>query len=78
VVKAFLSASKAEWHSLEKSRGTLAGKTCEQDCDFRISVNETTVEIGKAEEGLNVLDFSWYWPIWIIWTLYGAIGEAFR
>ena len=21
------------------------------------------VEVGKAKEGLNVLDFSWYWPI---------------
>src|SRR5882724_13308997 len=47
----------------EMPRNTLAGKTRERDCDFGISVNETTVEIGKAEERLNVLDFSWYWPI---------------
>jgi len=30
----------------------------EWDCDFGISINETMVEVGKAEEGLNVLDFS--------------------
>src|SRR5882724_4353649 len=54
--------------------GTLAGKTHERDCDFGISIDETTVEIGKAEEGLDVLDLSWYWPIFlIIWTLYGAM-----
>src|SRR5882724_10741062 len=47
----------------EMPGGTLAGNTCERDCDFGISINEMTVEIGTAEEGLNVLDFSWYWPI---------------
>ena len=31
-----------------------------QNCDFRISVNEATVEIGKAKERLNILDFLWY------------------
>jgi len=41
--------------------------------DFRISVNETMVEIGKAEEGLNVLDFSCTSQSWIIWTLYRAM-----
>src|SRR5882724_60183 len=43
--------------------GTLAGKTHERDCDFGISIDEMMVEVGKAKEGLNVLDFSWYWPI---------------
>src|SRR5882724_13446413 len=47
----------------EMPRGTLAGKMHERDCDFRISVDETTVEIGKAEERLNILNLSWYWPI---------------
>src|SRR5882724_8696035 len=40
----------------EMPGGTLAGKMRERDCYFGISINETTVEIGKAEEGLNVLD----------------------
>jgi len=57
-VKVFLSASKAEWHSSEKCQGvTLVGKMHKQNCDFGISVNETTVENWQAEEGLNILDF---------------------
>jgi len=76
-VKAFLSASKAEWHSSEKCQGYPCGKTREWDCDFGISINETMVEVGKAEEGLNVLDlFVILAQSWIIWTLYGH-GEAF-
>ena len=47
----------------EVPRGTLAGKTCKQNCDFGISMNETTVEVGEAEEGLNILDSLWYGPI---------------
>src|SRR5882724_11567748 len=47
----------------EMPGGTLVGKMRERDCDFGISINEMTVEIGKAKEGLNVLDFLWYWPI---------------
>jgi len=43
--------------------GTLAGKMCKWNCDFRIFVNEMMVEVGKAEESLNILDFSWCWPI---------------
>jgi len=57
--------------------GTLAGKMCEQDCDFGISVNETMIEIGKTKEGLNVLDFSWYWPILDNLDFVWGHGEAF-
>src|SRR5882724_11458928 len=57
--------------------GTLAGKTCERDCDFGISIDEMTVEIGKAEEGLDVLDFSWYWPILDNLDIVRGHGEAF-
>ena len=62
----------------EMPGGTLAGKMREQDCDFGISINETTVEIGKAEEGLNVLDFSWNWPILDDLNFIQGPGEAFR
>jgi len=58
--------------------GTLVGKTCKQNCDFRILVNEMMVEIGKAEEGLNILDFSWCWPILDDLTFVQGHGEAFR
>ena len=47
----------------EMPRGTLVGKTCKLNCDFGISVNEVTVEVGKAEERLNILDFLGYGPI---------------
>jgi len=39
-----------------------AGNMCKQNCDFGISMNEVTVEIGKAKERLDILDFSWYGP----------------
>ena len=35
------------------------------------------VEIGKAEEGLNVLDFLWYWPILDNLDFVRGHGEAF-
>src|SRR5882724_7575596 len=41
----------------EMPGGTLVGKMCKQNCDFRLSVNEAMVEIGKSEERLNILDF---------------------
>ena len=56
----------------EMPGGTLAGKTRERDCDFGISVNEAMVEIGKAEERLNILDFHGTGQSWMIWTLYGV------
>src|SRR5882724_375548 len=57
----------------EMPGGTLAGKTREWDRDFGISVDEMTVEIGKAEEGLMSLTFCGIGQSWIIWTLYGAM-----
>jgi len=47
----------------EMPGGTLAGKMHKWNCDFGISVNETIVEIGKAEERLNILTFFMVWPI---------------
>src|SRR5882672_8532465 len=48
-----------------------------RNCDFGISVNETTVEIGKTEEGLNVLDFPRFGPILDNMDLIQGHGEAF-
>ena len=39
------------------------GKMHNQNHDFRISVNEAMVEVGKAKERLSILDFPWYRPI---------------
>jgi len=58
--------------------GTLAGKMHKWDCDFRISINEMMVEVGKAEEGLNILDFLWNWPILDNLNFVQGHGEAFR
>ena len=44
-------------------RGTLAGKTHEQNSDFRVSKDDMTVEVGESEEGLNILDFLGFRPI---------------
>ena len=77
-MKAFLSASKAEWHSSDKChevplRVRRMSRTVISDY-----LNETMVEIGKAEEGLNVLDFSWCWPILNDLNFVWGHGEAFR
>src|SRR5882672_1884492 len=58
-------------------RGTLSGKTCEWNGDFGISINETMVEVGKTEEGLNVLDFSGFRPILDYLDFVLGHGEAF-
>src|SRR5467141_3076636 len=57
--------------------GTLAGKTCKRNRDFRISENETTVEVGETEEGLNILDFPRFGPILDNLDLVRGHGEAF-
>ena len=57
--------------------GTLVGKTHKRHCDFRISINETMVEVGKTEEGLNVLDFLGFGPILDNLDLVWGHGEAF-
>ena len=53
------------------------GKTCKWNCDFRISMNEVTVEVGEAEERLNILDFPWYRPILDDLNFVQGHGEAF-
>src|SRR5467141_3138116 len=57
--------------------GTLAGKTHKQDCDFGVSVNEMTIEVGETKEGLNVLDFPRFGPILDNLDLVQGHGEAF-
>src|SRR5882672_3972006 len=57
--------------------GTLVGKMCKWNCDFGISVDETTVEVGETEEGLNILDFLRFGPILDNLDLVLGHGEAF-
>ena len=58
-------------------RGTLVGKTHEWNSDFGISINETTVKVGEAEERLNILDFSGFRPILDYLDFVLGHGEAF-
>src|SRR5882672_6435787 len=57
--------------------GTLVGKMYKWNGDFGISVNETMVEVGETEEGLNVLDFLRFGPILDNLDLVWGHGEAF-
>ena len=59
-------------------RGTLVGKTCEWNCDFRVTIKEMMVKVGETEEGLNILDFLGFQPILDNLDLVQGLGEAFR
>ena len=39
------------------------GEPRERDCDFRVAVNETAIEIGKPEEGHYISDFPGFRPV---------------
>ena len=47
----------------EVPRNTLAGETRERNGDSRVTIYESTIEVGETKEGLNVLDFAWFRPI---------------
>jgi len=61
----------------EVPRGTLAGKMCERNGDFRVSENETMIEVGESKERLDVFDFPGFWPILNDLDLVRGHGEAF-
>src|SRR5882724_4061558 len=57
---------------------TLVFKEHKWNGDFRISINETMVEIGKTEERLNVLDFLGFQPALDDLDFVQGHGEAFQ
>src|SRR5882724_6555283 len=57
--------------------GTLVGKTCEWNGDFRISENESSVKIGETKERLDVFDFPGFGPILDYLDFVRRHGEAF-
>src|SRR5882724_10966539 len=61
----------------EVPRGTLVGKTRKQNSDFRVSENETTIEVGKSEERLDVFDLLGFRPILDNLDFVRGHGEAF-
>ena len=42
----------------EVPRDTLAGEMRERNGDSRVTIYESTIEVGETKEGLNVLDFA--------------------
>src|SRR5882724_8865441 len=61
----------------EVPMGTLVGKTCKWNSDFRVSENETMIEVGESEERLDVFDFLGFWPILDNLDFVRGHGEAF-
>src|SRR5882724_3777878 len=61
----------------EVPRGTLVGKTRKRNSDFRVSENETTIEVGESKERLDVFDFPGFRPILDNLDLVRGHGEAF-
>src|SRR5882724_7679744 len=57
--------------------GTLVGKMHKWNSDFGISINEMKVEIGKTEEGLDILDFPGFQPVLDDLDFVWGHGEAF-
>jgi hypothetical protein len=53
-------------------------KACKRNSNTGVIVNEMTVEIGEAEEGLNILDFPRLGPILDDLDFSGVHGETFR
>ena len=39
------------------------GKPHERNYNVQVVMDELTVEVCKSKEGLNVLNFPWFWPI---------------
>ena len=56
---------------------TLSGKAHEGYGDFRVSINETSVEVGKTEEQLNVFNLSRFRPILDNLDFVRCHGKAF-
>src|SRR5882724_147177 len=57
--------------------GTLAGKMCEWNGNFRISKNESLIKVGKTKERLNIFDLSGFGPILDYLDFVRCHGEAF-
>jgi len=41
----------------------LLGETGKQNDNIQISVDKSTIEVGKSEKGLNIFKFSWLGPV---------------
>ena len=79
MVKAFFKCFKSRSVLIgEVPNSTLSGKACEGYSDFRVSVNDVLVEVGKTKEILNVFDLPGFRPILDNLDFVQCHGEAFR
>jgi len=62
----------------EIPRRSLAGQVGERNNNVRVIMNEATVEVGKSEERLDVLDFVGFWPVLNSLDLLWRHGEALQ
>jgi len=60
----------------EIPRRSLVGQTGERNNNVGVIMNEATVEVGKSEERLDVLDFAGFWPVLNSLDLLWRHGEA--
>ena len=58
-------------------RGTFVGKTCKQDSDVGVPINETMVEVGEPKERLNISNFLRFGPILNNLNFVGSHHKAF-
>ena len=49
--------------TIEVPDGVFAGKPCKKDNNVGVAVNETRIEVTKTQKGLNILNFTRFWPI---------------
>jgi len=57
-------------------RNVFVGKPCERHDDIRVVEDETTVEVRKTEEGLDVLHLAGFWPVRDGFDFVGGHGKA--
>jgi hypothetical protein len=62
----------------ELPQNSFPSKAHKRNGDTGVIVNETTVEIGEAEEGLNIFDFLGLGPILDDLDFSRVHGETFR
>ena len=56
------------------------GEPHERDCDFRVAINETAIEIGKPEERHYISDFPGFGPVLdgpdLFWVIERPSGDS--
>jgi hypothetical protein len=56
----------------------LPSQSCERNCDIRVVMDESSIEVGKPKERLDVFYFAGYRPLLDGLDLVGSHGKAIR